>query len=189
MVNLHLCIGCGLRVVNGRSWPDSLSGSFTYFSPRGSSVVDYAISSIDLMDYIKYFCVGDITTHSDHCPLSINLTLNTNSLYKLNIKSMELLTNIEDYQDSETSLEFESNQFVSKASTFDLQKAFDEPSFVYKMNQLTHKANTLPADKCAEEFMLMLSNILQSLPRNLLKQEKNITLFLTINGLIVNINI
>ena len=101
---------------------------------------------------------------------------------------MEFLTDIEDYQDSETSLEFESNQFVSKASTFDLQKAFDEPSFIYKMNQLTHKANTLPADKCAEEFMLMLSNILQSLPKKPIKTGKSITLFLTINGLIVNIN-
>ena len=23
---LQLCIGCGLRIVNGRTWPDSLSG-------------------------------------------------------------------------------------------------------------------------------------------------------------------
>ena len=37
----------------------SLSGSFTYFSPRGSSVVNYAISSIDFMDYIQFFSVGN----------------------------------------------------------------------------------------------------------------------------------
>ena len=27
---LQLCIDCGLRIVNSRSWPDSLNGSFTY---------------------------------------------------------------------------------------------------------------------------------------------------------------
>ena len=117
----------------------SLSGSFTYFSPRGSSVVNYAISSIDFMDYIQFFSVGNITTHSDHCPLSVNLALNTTSPHILYLRSLELLADIEVNQDSETSLEIESNQFVSKASSFDLQNAFDESIFVIKMSQLVAK--------------------------------------------------
>ena len=84
---LQLCIACRLCIVNGRTWPDNLTGSFTYLSLRGSSVVDYTISSVEFMEYVKYFSVGNITTYSDHCLLSIDLALNSASqashIYKL----------------------------------------------------------------------------------------------------------
>ena len=79
---LQLCIACSLHIVNGRIWLDITSGSLTYFCPRGSSVVDYAIASVELMKYIGY-CVGDLTVNSDHCPL--NITLSSNSTSQTNI--------------------------------------------------------------------------------------------------------
>ena len=100
---LQLCIACRLCIVNGRTWPDNLTGSFTYLSPRGSSVVDYTISSVEFMEYIKYFSVGNITTYSDHCLLSIDLALNSASqasLHKVYLQTLILIDEIS--QDTET---------------------------------------------------------------------------------------
>lgn len=71
---LDLCIGSSLRIVNGRSFGDSM-GKFTCFTSRGSSVVDYTIVSQDLLQQLLYFHVSDfISTLSDaHCKLSWNL--------------------------------------------------------------------------------------------------------------------
>ena len=110
--------------------------SLIIFSPRGSiaSVVDYTISSVEFMEYIKYFSVGNITTYSDHCLMSIDLALNSESqasLHKLYLQSLDLVEN-EIIQDSETYLEAEAYSFTSQATSFDLQKVYAKSSFIMK---------------------------------------------------------
>ena len=125
---LQLCIACRLCIVNGRTWPDNLTGSFTYLSPRGSSVVDYTISSVEFMEYIKYFNVGNITTYSDHCLLSIDLALNSASqasLHKLYLQTLILIDN-EISQDTETNLKAEVYSFTSQVTSFDLNNVYAE---------------------------------------------------------------
>ena len=58
-------------------------------------MVDYAIASVELMKYIGYFCVGDLTVNSDHCPLNITLSSNstsqTNKIYINNLQGLLLM--------------------------------------------------------------------------------------------------
>lgn len=44
-----LCIASQLRVLNGRFVADSL-GNMTCFKPSGSSTIDYALASVDLIN-------------------------------------------------------------------------------------------------------------------------------------------
>ena len=69
---LELCVASQLRILNGRITPDKDRGVCTCFTPRGSSVVDYAAASVDLLGDFKHFQVEDISQYSDHCPLSFN---------------------------------------------------------------------------------------------------------------------
>ena len=98
--------------------------------------------------------------------MSINLALNNvsqASLHKLYLQSLELLIDNEISQDTEVHLEAEAYSFTSQATSFDLQKVYTESSFVNENSQLANKAQSLPADKCPEKFMLILINIIQSL--------------------------
>ena len=82
---IDLCIAGSLRIVNGRINPDKRSsGSFTCYNPRGCSVVDYAITSARLLHEFESFKVGDITTFSDHCPLTMQLHTSPKSMFQLN---------------------------------------------------------------------------------------------------------
>ena len=107
--------------------------------------------------------MGDITTYSDHCPLSISLTLNSNSqayLHMLYQKSLELifLTDIEDCQNPEACLDTETEPFRSLASASDLQRAFSDPKLILEVTHLVEEAQTLTDVKCAEKFVLLLKN-------------------------------
>ena len=71
---LDLCKGTGMKIVNGRKIGD-LCGKFTCYDPRGDtpSVIDYAISDVDLFDEISMFSVKPFTTFSDHCPIELKI--------------------------------------------------------------------------------------------------------------------
>ena len=68
---IDLCISNQLRILNGRVFGD-IFGSFTCFTPNGSSTVDYVIASEEILNDILYFRVSEfIPTLSDtHCKLS-----------------------------------------------------------------------------------------------------------------------
>ena len=67
---LEICIESKLRILNGRCLGDTL-GSFTCHTYNGSSVVDYAIASEEILKNILYFYVQKFDgTLSDHCMIS-----------------------------------------------------------------------------------------------------------------------
>ena len=67
---LDLCISARLRILNGRILGDS-TGTFTCHQPKGSSVVDYVITSEDNISNIPYVEVFDYNgSISDHCCIS-----------------------------------------------------------------------------------------------------------------------
>ena len=73
---IDLCTASRSRILNGRISGDT-AGWFTCHNTQGSSVVDYAIVSQDLLDKILYFEVGDFMGHlSDHCLISWGLICN-----------------------------------------------------------------------------------------------------------------
>ena len=71
---LRLCIGNRLRILNGRLTGD-FDGKYTSYQTNGATTVDYAIASEDLLKTILGFQVHPLTTYSDHCPISLKLTV------------------------------------------------------------------------------------------------------------------
>ena len=69
-----LCIDNQMYILNGRTLGD-FCGKFTCHTPRGSSVVDYFISSNSLSNEILSMNVNDVSLFSDHCLLSMKLKL------------------------------------------------------------------------------------------------------------------
>ena len=63
-----------MYILNGRTLGD-FCGKFTRHTPRGSSVVDYFISSNSLSNEILSMNVNDVSLFSDHCLLSMKLKL------------------------------------------------------------------------------------------------------------------
>jgi exonuclease III len=78
IVNVHgrqlvqLCKSTGLRICNGRVMGDLL-GRYTCYQHKGSSVVDYTLSIVDILDKMINFTVHPLCPLSDHCRLSYSI--------------------------------------------------------------------------------------------------------------------
>ena len=69
---IDLCIASQLRILNGRFIGD-IFGNMTCFKPNGSSVVDYALTSMDLINCVNFFQTENPTYLSDHCQIIVHL--------------------------------------------------------------------------------------------------------------------
>ena len=68
---IDLCKDTGLRILNGRKFGD-VRGNLTCFTPRGNSVVDYALADHELFNKIGYFTVDSkMNGLSDHCKIEL----------------------------------------------------------------------------------------------------------------------
>ena len=78
---IETCQALDLKIVNGRFGSDKEVGNFTCFNANGKSVVDYAIVSHELLQYISEFAVESFDkSFSDvHCPISIAFSGKTGS--------------------------------------------------------------------------------------------------------------
>ncbi|KAK3086335.1 hypothetical protein FSP39_017010 [Pinctada imbricata] len=71
---LDLCKTCGVRIVNGRHDGD-LTGSITFYSAKGMSLIDYLLVQKNKLSNIVKFASGDFNTFSDHSPLSFSISI------------------------------------------------------------------------------------------------------------------
>ena len=71
---LNFCRSHDMRITNGRTTGDS-TGSLTCFKYNGSSAVDYTLVHRTLFDSVLYFRVNDFTPYSDHCMITLCLSL------------------------------------------------------------------------------------------------------------------
>ena len=69
---LDLCKQSSLRILNGRFGNDKGVGHYTFVGSRGSSVVDYVLSSQNLLTHVSEFEVGDPNILSDHCLITFS---------------------------------------------------------------------------------------------------------------------
>ena len=69
---VDLCNSNNLSILNGRTRGDVL-GKFTCYKSNGSSVIDYATVSSDLMKQVTYFSGLPLSVYSCHCPISFAL--------------------------------------------------------------------------------------------------------------------
>ena len=80
---LEMCKSVSARILNGRLRGDT-SGRFTRFpiyqnvdvTDKLPSVIDYAVSNVNLLSKIKYFSLSDLTRFSDHCIIKVSLRTN-----------------------------------------------------------------------------------------------------------------
>ena len=77
---LDFCKQTGVRIMNGRVGSDYGVGRYTFVGSRGSSLVDYALSSQDLFNYVKSFIVQEPNILSDHCMISFCLEFHSDTI-------------------------------------------------------------------------------------------------------------
>ena len=70
---IDFCKESSLRILNGRIGEDAGIGDYTYVGHIGRSVVDYVLSSSDLIQHVEYVCICEPTILSDHCSLRFSL--------------------------------------------------------------------------------------------------------------------
>ena len=90
---LDLCKQTGLRILNGRVGNDKNIGRHTFVGNRGSSVVDYVITTQNLITYVNnfnvhepniFFNVHEPNILSDHCFIDFSLKLQAKNVKSVN---------------------------------------------------------------------------------------------------------
>ena len=69
---LKFCINTCFKIANGRMYNDNGIVRFTYYSPNGSSTIDYLILNED--NIISKFEVLPKLVESEHCPIQFNIS-------------------------------------------------------------------------------------------------------------------
>ena len=77
---LDICKSQNLRIINGRKIGDSLGNFTCHNRNKGSSTVDYAITTDNFFNDIDSFLVKPQTPISDHCQIVSWLSLQTNPI-------------------------------------------------------------------------------------------------------------
>jgi len=82
-VNTHgnrlfdLCLSSSLKIVNGRIGDDAGTGSFTFMSSKGQSLIDYVLCTYELFPFILDFNVHDFQTCSSHAAIEVKININS----------------------------------------------------------------------------------------------------------------
>ena len=90
---LEVCAEHDLVILNGLV-DSNHSSKFTCVTPRGASVVDYAILDKDASNCVTKFSIGSPTTISDHATLNVTLCLRSDPCKVTLNKSKALLADI-----------------------------------------------------------------------------------------------
>jgi hypothetical protein len=69
---LSLCKSSGLRILNGRH-PLDRDKDYIFLGHKGTSVIDYVITSPNVFPSIVQFIVPNFTVYSDHAPLHVRI--------------------------------------------------------------------------------------------------------------------
>ena len=77
---IDLCKIYGLYILNGRFQPDKNIGNFTktHISSNGSSVIDYGICTLDMIQRVVKLSVEE-RTESDHLPILMSFECQQNA--------------------------------------------------------------------------------------------------------------
>ena len=190
---LDLCASARLRILNGRFIGDLL-GYFTCINSRGSSVVDYAVASVDLLSSVKYFNVKNPTHFSDHSQLvtyfECNLKPYTNRKeYKKQNFSFQwtkmskrlLLDRLEDSKICESIINFQTTDFeksesgVNNATEFITNVYFDL-SKNCMINRSFQKKRKKPNSPWTDSEFFSLRSTVNSLSQKLKKYPYDLSL-------------
>ena len=77
---IELCKSSNMRIMNGYFQNDQNSGTFTCYTPRGKSLIDYLICDASFHHSLLNFALEPISTNSDHRPLVFSIKCSMNRL-------------------------------------------------------------------------------------------------------------
>jgi len=72
---IDFCRESGLRILNGRFGNDNGVGKYTFHGAMGSSLIDYVLSSTDLLPLVNTFNICDPNILTDHCALHFSIEM------------------------------------------------------------------------------------------------------------------
>ena len=147
---LDLCKQTGLRILNGRIGNDKNIGRYTYIGHNGSSVVDYIISSQNLLNYVTFFNVDDPNILSDHC--LIDFTISFNKTYvSTPISTKEHVSDLKYQYSWNSSKTDDYKESLLKNETKDRLNLFSE--------NINAALNENDVDSCIQEFSDILGEV------------------------------
>ena len=127
-----LCSDNQLYILNGRTLGDFI-GKYTCHTKRGSSVVDYFISSRSLSNAIFNMYVHDISLFSDHCMLTMNFKTCADNVLDDSLFGSELHNNCIPLPDNFT---------WSEGAKQKYQEAFDTQEMRNKISDIENEAES-----------------------------------------------
>ena len=90
---LDFCVNSRLRILNGRTLGD-LEGKFTFHNSLGSSVIDYIICNESFLSKVLFIEIHDLVKSlSDHCLLSVYLSVNFVEKYNDKMSKLKTMPN------------------------------------------------------------------------------------------------
>ena len=161
---INLYISSRLRIMNRRIGMDKGQGVFTCITPRGSSVVDYSVASIDLFKLIADFNVGEISPLSDHRPLTTKITTDSHSTFQLQNLRRSAGSLLEEVLDrmapTEPPLKYQI--YWSPDLITELKDSFHSDSFKHKLSSLTSQLDPVNVNENVSRFTDLLQTTIRS---------------------------
>lgn len=173
---LDLCKQSGMRILNGRCNGDK-DGKFTYVGSKGSSVVDYVITSQNMLSFVDHFGVNSPNILSDHCLIDFNFVFR-----KTVIQPSTTTTSSSNFNGVNYKYTWDSNckdEFIENLSNEDVRNELDI------LNQHVNDCCTdTDINVCVSELSGIIHNVASPLfKRNMLpKQNDDIDLTTTSNS-------
>ena len=138
---IDLCISTRMRILNGRTLGD-LQGKFTYFGYNGVSTIDYVLASENFLTQknIHSFKVEDLTTLSDHRPLTLKLCYsktNKNNQHEVTLTPKLKAINIKILENYKTELDKLMDVNTISSIINKLKSASNEQDIIQVTNQAT----------------------------------------------------
>ena len=154
---LDLCKQTGLRIMNGRVGNDKNLGRYTYVGSRGSSVVDYVISTQNLFRNVESFTVHDPNILSDHCLVEFSLSFSRPVLNNVDLD----LQNTNLYDRVEHKYVWDKNKLLNYQERLSAEDTVHELNN-FKENVISSSCNS-DIDKCVNELASVIDGVVSPL--------------------------
>ena len=163
--------------INGRFGEDKGIGSFTCYTSRGQSTVDYHVLSESLLPRIKNFVIDPPSDLSDHCPLATTLAkrnYSTHEFVKLCNTSTAFLEDLmlrNSPTDALSSPSLQSKYCWTLESERDVATAWTTSVFNQSLDYLTLEAQHNTVNDNIFQFTNLLQITLSKCPSLILKRK------------------
>ena len=156
---LELATMHNAKIINGATIGDAL-GEYTCINYRGQSVVDYFLTSHELLQKVSSLRLQDLTSISDHRPLVCQLSAPSLSSLRCELKES-------DFESAPNGFKWKRGE---KGSAQQFKRGQNNPSIVARLNQLCSQTPNPPEDVYTQNSKLI--TIIHDVAANTLERKK-----------------